>query len=402
MSVPDFSTSDYGLTASSDGSLSFDVSGAIASKTPKFVSALEDASTKVGAAGAAIVAGLDAAAEVAAYIAPDVAAALSTASAEATAIGASGLTGPLAPFVAALVVVVAFVESNLASGGTGCCGVAPYTYALAVKQLQFEHDPASWMGHGSSFYVPDPAEVRKLMLYSGQQSDAAPCDPSNYKWNALFPGVYLPRQAGSPEAYIEGVLRAHYENSAGCWTDWEGLNKQTPAVLAAAVKAWNNTHYAGTPRTILVSPIDPWSNPINFAVQQLRKASGQSAAFVSLKVNTGAQIPKLAKLPKLIAGGIKLNPIAILSNLTKGSTKPMDITLAPIPYSLVAGLGSNVSNASASDTALVAISAPAPATTTATGIAAVFSKPVFGKVTVGELGIGGVALAIVAKLMKVW
>lgn len=49
--------------------------------------------------------------------------------------------------------------------------------------------------------------------------------------------------------------------------------------------------------------------------------------------------------------------------------------------------------------AIVSVTAP---TTASGGIMGFLSKKVVGPVTVGELAIGGAALAVVGKLMKVW
>ena len=81
------------------------------------------------------------------------------------------------------------------------------------------------------------------------------------------------------------------------------------------MKAWNATHYTGpSARTVLVTPIDPWQNPITFAVAQLRKTAKQPEAFISFKVNTGAQIhPAIVAVPKLVASGVNLSKSLIAS-----------------------------------------------------------------------------------------
>lgn len=398
--MTDLDLSSYGLTGGPSGSLSFDVDGAIATRTPKFVSALEQAAGDVSAASASVIAGLDAAAEVATYVSTDVAAALTAASADATAIGASTLTGPLAPVVAALIVAIAVVEGNLASGGTGCCGAAPYSREQAIAQLTFEQDPLG-LGGGSSFYAPSEDAIRNLRLYSGQGSDAPPCPADHYSWDVSFGAkaasgtndtatrVLIARPAGSPEAFIEGVMRAAWEQQNGCWTDVPKLQAALPAILAAAVKAWNNTHLATSSRTILVTPIDPWANPITVAAQELARSAGQDSATISINVNTGAAVHPLAA--GLLAKIAHVVP-------STGKVRP---TMTP---SLVANLVPRIS-----PTAFAATPAQATAArnivaisgSSSSGLMSIFSKKIVGSVTLGEVGLVGVALVVVGKVMGV-
>ena len=69
------------------------------------------------------------------------------------------------------------------------------------------------------------------------------------------------------------------------------------------------------------------------------------------------------------------------------------LSVGGVPASMAA-----LSSIHPSDTALMTISAPPPAATSTS----LFSKPLVGKVTYGEAGIGAAALAVITKLMKVW
>jgi hypothetical protein len=220
------SVTSYGASVDSRGNV--DLSGlvdrvmsALDSHAPNFVRTLVNTAAQVGATEIAIQGAI--------------AGAVAALPAE---MGASvAALGPFAP-VAAVVLAVPELLLTLApaSAGTGCCGVAPFTREGAIDFLRQMRDPLHLLPPAQHNFMPAESDIRNLLMYSGQGATAAPCDPSEYAWG----GSYTPPPAGSAEAFIDGVIRAAYEQANGCWSYMAAA--EYPMVLAAAVGAWMRAH----------------------------------------------------------------------------------------------------------------------------------------------------------------
>lgn len=372
-------TTAYGLTRASgqSGAYDYDVHGAIEDQMPDVVKALETGVKDFTAAAATAAGAYEVGITVLGYVAPDVAAAVTAAAGTAAAAGEAAVSSAeaaaLAAGVALLPVAAAFAAVALAaiafpaSGGTGCCGAVPYGYSngkidpkLARQQaaalLIQEHiqsafggvgsggpfsslwgtiEQAVAKGHAPDGYKPSDEQITTLVRFSGQGATAPPCNPAHYSWNVSFavaddPGtnnhgfrVRPMPEKGSPEEFIEAVIEQAWNANNDCWHSMSA--DAFPGLLAAAVAAWNNTHWGTSSRTVTLMPLNAlaFGDPLSQAAGVLAaKAKLSPATAIRFKVNTGGYISptvgkSIAKIGKL---GLKLAPAKPASTTTKGTT----------------------------------------------------------------------------------
>lgn len=231
------SASSYGVTVDSEGTV--DTSGLV-DKVMSFLDSNAPDFVQKALGVAATVGETDAEVQGALYSAST---ALSTTlgaslGLDVAAVGAFGLVAGVVMAIPALLLGL-----DSASGGTGCCGTAPYGLSngkidpklarmQAIAELHLQHAL-------SKTYVPSESEIQTLLKYSGQNADGPPCSPSEYSWESIN-GNYRAAQAGSAEAFIDSFIRAQFDASTGCWS------YMTPpeyiVALAAAVGIWNRSH----------------------------------------------------------------------------------------------------------------------------------------------------------------
>lgn len=146
--------------------------------------------------------------------------------------------GPFAPVAAIVLAVPALLLAIApASAGTGCCGTAPMSREQAIDFLRWQRDPWNLLPPAQHNFMPDEADISRLLLYSGQGATAAPCDPSGYLWDT---SGYPAPAPGSAEAFVDAVIRTAHDAVSGCWTYM--APSEYPVALAAAVGAWNRAH----------------------------------------------------------------------------------------------------------------------------------------------------------------
>lgn len=349
------SANAYGVSVDSSGNV--DLSGLVDkvmatldSHAPNFVKALVNAAAMAGATELAIEG------------------AIATAVAALPAeLGASvALLGPFAPVAAIVLAIPALlVALDPASGGTGCCGTKPYTREGAIDQLRFEHDPLNLLPATQHNFMPAESAINNLLMYSGQDATAAPCDPSKYTWESTE-GSYTKAKAGTFQAFVDTAIESAYNSTNGCWSYLHPT--QYPIVLAAAIGAWqrahpgavslsrhvnNTTHHAAIPggfgaytSTGDAQDNEPISHAMNYAAMRFDAKGNPQGFLPGVKAGSSASInynsakgaiivplkgigTSLMALPTTIP---KLLPIKISFPPVKEA--PIDLTKPVTPASL--------------------------------------------------------------------
>lgn len=401
------SASSYGVTVDSSGNV--DLSGlvdkvmaALDSHAPNFVKAMVAAAAQIGATELAVEGAISTA----------------VAALPAEVGGVVAGFGPFAP-VAAIVLAIPTIllEWDPASGGTGCCGTAPMTREGAIDQIRWLNDPFNVLPAAQHNFMPTEAQIQNLLLYSGQNADAAPCAPSNYTW-----GSYSKPAAGSPAAFIDAAIVAAHDQATGCWSFMSP--SEYPVVLAAAIGAWNRAHpsapaqtitrkvntaetieFGGKPETESGESQDnePLSVAMNYAAMRF-DAHGAPGGFlvkpdavVSFQVNTPAATNTVSHIASIL-GSRFISPANLSATLQKASNMNL-ANLANInPGISLSASKAMLAPTAAQSAAAGAIMQIAPPTTSGSFL----SKKVIGSITYGEVGIGGIAALVLSKIAGMW